>query len=258
MAFDLTKSRVLTFDVYATLIDWETGIFKQLSPLIGRLLPNSPLWNQSVSEVKAFLLKTFRDGEGKYQTENPSMNYSLILAKVFYYIASKIDVEVTEDEGLAFGKGIGKWDAFPDTVSALNRLQKFYKLVPLSNCDRASFNDTLNGPLNGITFDAIYLAEDIGTYKPNKNNFDYMTAHIKSDFGFEKEAILHTAQSLSHDHVPAKEFGFPPSVWISRGTNENSMGLELKDVEGKVNLGAVYETLEEMADAVEEAFSVRC
>jgi len=254
MAFDLTKSKVLTFDVYATLIDWETGIFKQLCPLFGRLPVNSPLWDHSVSDAKAVLLKYFRDGEGKFQTENPNMKYPLILQKVFHYIASKLDIEVTEEEAIAFGRGIGKWDAFPDTVSALNRLQKFYKIVPLSNCDRASFSDTLTGPLKGVSFDAIYLAEDIGTYKPNKNNFDYMTAHIKTDFGFEKEHILHTAQSLSHDHVPAKEFGFPPSVWISRGTNEKSMGLQLKDVEDKVNLGATYETLEEMADAVEKAF----
>ena len=255
MAFDLTKSKVLTFDVYATLIDWETGIFKQLSPLLGRLPPTSALWNKSVQNAKTIFLKTFRDGESKYQAENPSMKYPLILAKVFHYIAARLEVEVTEQEATDFGGGIGKWDAFPDTVSALNRLQKFYKLVPLSNCDRASFNDTLDGPLQGVKFDAIYLAEDIGTYKPDKNNFDYMTEHIKSDFGLEKEQILHTAQSLSHDHVPVTKFGFPPSVWISRGAHEGSMGLQLKDVEGQVNIGATYTTLEEMADAVEKAFA---
>ncbi|KAH8590507.1 HAD-like domain-containing protein [Bisporella sp. PMI_857] len=255
MAFDLTKSKVLTFDVYATLIDWETGIFKQLAPLLGRLPPEAEyFWGLKLREIKTWLLKAFGSAERKFQTENPTMVYSKILEKVFKAIASELGIDITEEEATAFGGGIGSWPAFPDTVDALNRLQRFYKLVPLSNCDRASFNNTLAGPLRGVTFDAIYLAEDIGSYKPARSNFDYMAAHVERDFGFAKSDILHTAQSLSHDHVPAMEFGFPPSVWISRGADEHSMGLRLADVEGRVNLGATYSTLGEMADAAEKAF----
>jgi len=252
----LTKSKVLTFDVYATLIDWETGIFKQLVTLLGRLPPSSPLWGRTLSENKMFLLKCFSEAELAVETENPQMIYSTILEKVFFIITSILGVEGTEEEAQEFGGSIGKWEAYPDTVDALQRLQKFYKLIPLSNCDRKSFNGTMTGPLQDIKFDAIYLAEDIGSYKPNRKNFDYMVDHIKSQFGFEKHEILHTAQSLSHDHVPAKSYGFEPSAWITRGAGKTTMGGDPID-EASFNLGATYTTLGEMADAAEEAFGVR-
>jgi len=256
MAFDLTKSKVLTFDVYATLIDWETGIFKQAAPLLGRLPPSSPLWDKSLREVKRFLLKCFSEGELAIESENPQMIYSTILTKVFFIMASKLGVGCTEEEALAFGESIGRWEAYPDTVDALNRLQKFYKLIPLSNCDRKSFNGTMTGPLNDVKFDAIYLAEDIGSYKPSRKNFDYMVDHIKSEFGFEKHEILHTAQSLTHDHIPAKNYGFGPSAWITRGAGKTTMGGDPID-ESTFNLGATYTTLGEMADAAEKAFRVK-
>jgi 2-haloalkanoic acid dehalogenase type II len=257
MASDLlTKSKVLTFDVYATLIDWESGLFKQLAPLLGRLPRSSPLWSKTLSENKAFLMKCFSEGELALETEHPEMIYSTILAKVFFIIASKLGVEGTDEEAQEFGESVGKWEAYPDTVDALQRLQKFYKLIPLSNCDRKSFNGTLTSTLKEIKFDAIYLAEDIGSYKPDRKNFDYMVNHVKSEFGFEKHEILHTAQSLSHDHVPAKNYGFGPSVWISRGAGKTTMGGDPID-ESTFNLGATYTTLGEMADAAEKAFGVK-
>ena len=256
MSFDLTKSKVLTFDVYATLIDWETGIFKELSPLLGRLPPFSPHWQETLKETKSFLLKCFAEGELEVESANPQMIYSTILSKVFFIIASKLGVEVTEAEAVSFGGSIGRWEAYPDTVDALHRLQKFYKLIPLSNCDRKSFNNTLSGPLKGVNFDAIYLAEDIGAYKPNKKNFDYMVEHIKSEFGFEKQEILHTAQSLTHDHVPAKMLGFAPTAWISRGAGKTTMGGDPID-DSTFNLGVTYTTLGDMADAAEKAFGAK-
>lgn len=256
MAFDLTKSKVLTFDVYATLIDWETGIFKQVAPLLGRLPISSPLWKKTLAEVKALTLKSFAAAELATETANPHMIYSTILSKVFLMIAENLGVDATEAEARGFGASIGTWEAYPDTVDALQRLSKFYKLIPLSNCDRKSFNGTITGPLKDVKFDAIYLAEDIGSYKPARRNFDYMVEHIKAEFGFEKHEILHTAQSLTHDHVPAKNYGFSPSVWISRGAGKTTMGGEPLD-ESTFELGATYITLGDMADAVEHAFGVR-
>ena len=258
MNYDLTRTKVLSFDVYATLIDWEAGIFQQLSPLLGRLPPQSRHWGNSIKQMKDFLLGQFAYHESQIKTKNPKMIYSIVLSQIYMRLASTLEVAVTEKEANAFGHGIGGWHAYPDTVNALLRLKKFYKLVALSNCDRVSFSKTTSGPLKAVKFDAIYLAEDIGSYKPDLNNFRYLTEHVKSDFGFDKDQITHTAQSLSHDHVPAKTFGLPPSVWISRGARaDNSMGGELKDYEDKINLGAIYTTLGDMADAVEKAFAAQ-
>ena len=82
----------------------------------------------------------------------------------------------------------------------------------LSNVDRASFQGS-NAKL-GVTFDAVYTAQDIGSYKPDPRNFTYMLARL-GEKGVAPNRILHTAQSLFHDHVPASAAGLA-TAWIDR------------------------------------------
>lgn len=104
------------------------------------------------------------------------------------------------------------WPAFTDSAEALAYLTQHYKLVILSNVDRASFADS--NALLGVTFDAIYTAQDIGSYKPDLTNFRYMLDRL-AELRIAKSNILHTAQSLFHDHAPAKAIGLA-SAWIDR------------------------------------------
>jgi 2-haloacid dehalogenase len=67
----------------------------------------------------------------------------------------------------------------------------------------------------GVEFDAIYTAEDIGSYKPDPSNFEYLIEHVKSDLGYGKSDILHTAQGIRHDHIPARSIGLD-NAWIDR------------------------------------------
>lgn len=89
-------------------------------------------------------------------------------------------------------------------MPALKALKKYYKLVILSNIDNESIARTVSGPLRGVEFDAVYTAENIGSYKPDLKNFRYLVENAKKELGVEKGEILHTAQSLTHDCVPAK------------------------------------------------------
>jgi FMN phosphatase YigB (HAD superfamily) len=66
----------------------------------------------------------------------------------------------------------------------------------------------------GVQFDGVMTAEDIGSYKPSRRNFEYMLGRLRSQ-GIEQDRILHVAQSLVHDHVPANELGIA-SCWINR------------------------------------------
>ena len=102
---------------------------------------------------------------------------------------------------------------FPDTVEALRYLKQHVRLVILSNVDRSSFAAT--SQRLGVTFDAIYTAQDIGSYKPDPRNFGYLVDRLREQ-GMAKERLLHVAQSLFHDHVPAKAIGLT-TAWIDRG-----------------------------------------
>ncbi|EGR44658.1 uncharacterized protein TRIREDRAFT_69857 [Trichoderma reesei QM6a] len=251
--FDLTSYKALSFDIYATLIDWESGIFSQLLPLLTRLPNDHSLWKKSLADLRGFLLTRYSIHEHALEVQHPEEKYSVLLSKVYEHIAADLGVAITHEEAEAFGEAIGQWPAFADTVAAMQCLKKYYKLIALSNVDKMSFQNTLKNGLQGVEFDAIYVAEDIGTYKPNPNNFNYLVQHARQDFGIEKAEICHTAQSLTFDHIPVASLGFPPAVWISRGGGSMGMG-DIEAVKDKVNIGAIYETLGDMAADVELAF----
>lgn len=205
MAARLNDYQVLTFDCYGTLIDWETGIWDALQPLITK--------NDRSDILRADALAVFGRHEHAQETATPKLLYPQVLEKVHGTMASELGMRTTIELDADFGRSIAHWPAFPDTADALRYLKHRFKLVILSNVNRDGFAAS-NRKL-GVAFDAIYTAEDIGSYKPSPTNFEYMLTHLRSDFGLQPGDVLHTAQSLLHDHVQAKAFGLA-NAWIDR------------------------------------------
>jgi 2-haloacid dehalogenase len=201
----------LTFDCYGTLIDWESGILTALAPLRQR---------DSVARPDDAALEAFARHESQQQALTPAMPYSDLLTEVHGQLASEWQLPRNPVEDTRFGTSIGDWPAFPDTAEALRYLQQHFRLVILSNVDRTSFQATL--PRLGVAFDAIYTAQDIGSYKPDARNFSYLLDRLAED-GIAKPQILHVAQSLFHDHVPANAVGLA-SAWIDRRHDAGGWG----------------------------------
>jgi 2-haloacid dehalogenase len=208
----VTEFKVLTFDCYGTLIDWESGIFTALTPLARKA---------GVAEPRGQLLQTFAKHESAQEEETPAMPYSQLLSVVYKRLGREWGIVVTNEEANIFGASVPDWPEFADSVDALRYLKKYYKLVILSNVDRISFRSS-NARLK-VDFDAVYSAQDIESYKPSPKNFEYMLKRLKDDFGLERPDILHTAQSLFHDHAPANRFGLA-SAWIDRRHAEQGWG----------------------------------
>ncbi len=124
-----------------------------------------------------------------------------------------------------------------------------------NNVDNASFERTRTGPLKGVHWDGIYTAEMIGSYKPDPANYLYAATRMEQDFSIKKDEMLLVAQSLDIDHMTTKSLGFNPGIWISRNAASTIGGIR-EDLEqkGLLELGATYDTLGEMAEAVENAF----
>ena len=215
----LTEFRVLTFDCYGTLIDWESGIFTALQPLLGKAA--SPL-------PRDVALETFARHESAQEAATPSMIYSELLATVHRRMAGELGLPTTEAEDRHFGASVPDWPAFPDSAASLQYLKQYYQLVILSNVDRESFKGS-NQRL-GVEFDAVYTAQDVGSYKPDLANFDYMLTHLKAR-GLERSDILHTAQSLFHDHGPAKRRQLA-SAWIDRRHEQDGWGATMPPPQG--------------------------
>ncbi|OAP57094.1 haloacid dehalogenase, type II [Fonsecaea erecta] len=256
----LSSYKLISYDIYGTLIDWETAIVKLLQPLVSRIPSSSPLSQEyrdsttAGAEGRIRLAAKFNDVEHELEAKNPSQQYDLLLQDIYLRIAADFGVDATQEEAQQFGASIGTWPPFPDTVDACQRLVRDhgFKLVPLSNVDRASFSRTCAGPLAGVDFFRIYTAQDIGSYKPDLRNFEYLIAHAKEDAGVEKHDILHVAQSIFHDHIPAKTMGLA-SAWINRrgagmGGNDAIRAIHER---GEVGYGWRFGTLGELADEVE-------
>ena len=202
-AIALTDFNTLTFDCYGTLIDWESGIFTALQPLLAK---------SGNGFARDAALEAFARHESAQEQETPDMIYSDLLAHVHARLAGEWGAAADAGADRRFGASIPDWPAFPDSPAALAYLKQHYQLVILSNVDRVSFAGS-NRRL-GVEFDAIYTAQDIGSYKPDLRNFEYMLLRLAGR-GIQPAQILHTAQSLFHDHAPAKQIGLA-SCWIDR------------------------------------------
>ncbi len=237
-----TDYRVLTFDCYGTLIDWETGIWDALQPLI--------MHNPGAEVTRNAALLAFGQCESLQEQETPDLLYPDLLARVHRRIADRLGMQTIPDLDEAFGASVPDWPAFSDTADALRILKRHFRLVILSNVHKDGIAGS-NRKL-GVEFDAIYTAEDIGFYKPADANFEYLLAHLKSDLGLSRSDVLHTAQSLHHDHVPANRFGLA-NAWIDRQRlSEGGSWGATDQVATMPTTDFVFFSMGEMAAAVSE------
>ncbi len=232
----LTDFKVLTFDCYGTLIDWESGIWSALQPLLGA---------GGLTLGRDAALEAFAARESAQEAATPGLLYRDLLAAVHGQLAEDWSVDAAPDLHARFGASVPDWPAFPDSVSAPQYLKQHYKLVILSNVDRRGFagsNERLQ-----VDFDAVYTAEDIGSYKPAAHNFEYLIAHLKADLDLDRADILHTAQSLFHDHAPARDFGLA-TAWIDRRHEQDGWGATMPPP-GEVRVDFHFTSMADMAAA---------
>jgi 2-haloacid dehalogenase len=238
---DLTKFKALSFDCYGTLIDWESGLLAVLSPWAREQRPDV---------ADEGLLLAFADNEGAVQLETPSALYPDVLATAFRRTGEQLGTPVSDEWAQRLGGSVPDWPAFPDSPDALARLARRYKLIILSNVHRAGFaasNERLRGD-----FAAIITAEDVGAYKPAENHFRALDAALPG-LGVERSKLLHVAQSLFHDHVPAKREGLP-SVWINRRHDRPGWGATQEPTD-EWSFNLEFRSMKDFADAVDQAFN---
>jgi 2-haloacid dehalogenase len=200
---NLTDFEALSFDCYGTLIDWEAGIGAVLA-----------LWarEQGLGVGTDELLEEYARAEARQEEQTPEALYPEILRAAMRSLGASLGVDVTDEQSERLALSVADWPAFPDSPGALAALSSRYKLVILSNVDRRSFASS-NAKL-GVRFAAVITAQDVGTYKPSLRNFEVMVKTVRR-LGVAQGRLLHVAQSLYHDHVPARSIGLP-TVWIDR------------------------------------------
>jgi 2-haloacid dehalogenase len=199
----LTEFQAMSFDCYGTLIDWETGLAGVLTP-----------WARSAGlelDDEAMLTAYSRyeaDAEAMY----PREAYPEILARSMRALGDELGTPVSADDAQRLACSVPDWPAFADSAAALTALSRRFRLIILSNVDRTSF--AASNQRLGVQFSAVITAQDVGSYKPSPRNFECLLAEA-TRLGVEDGKLLHVAQSLFHDHVPARQAGLP-TAWINR------------------------------------------
>ncbi len=207
----LRDFQALSFDCYGTLIDWEAGIGAVLTAWADR---------RGLNLDSESLLTSYASHEARSEREHPRAPYPEILARSMRGLGDELRVEVSEEDARALAFSVPGWPAFPDSPAALSSLAEHYKLIILSNVDRDSFRAS-NEKL-GVQFTSVLTAQDLGSYKPDPRNFDALKTEARRQ-GVADGRLLHVAQSLFHDHVPAQRAGLP-TVWINRRRDRPGWG----------------------------------
>jgi 2-haloacid dehalogenase len=195
---DFSRFRIITFDCYGTLIDWETGILGAFHSIFS-----------DVDERKVLTL--YSELEPAIQA-NGYKTYRLVLREVLARVADALGKEVPSGREDALADSISGWLPFPDTADALERLQTRYKLAIISNIDNDLFAHTARHLR--VRFDHVITAQEVGAYKPSLTNFEAAEERIQTP----RSEWLHAAESIYHDVVPAKQLGIA-NVWVNRRAN---------------------------------------
>jgi 2-haloacid dehalogenase len=211
IAFD--RYKVLSFDCYGTLVDWETGIEDVVRP-----------WLAADNPVPLDLVITcFALHQAKHQQTRPTLLYPEVLRRTWRDIEGTFGWDENEDHARAFAASVPAWPPFPDTIESLRYLAGFYKLAILSNVDNASIHGTIQR--FGIPIDLTVTAEDVASYKPGRPHFD-RAIECLAGMGIAKREILHVAQSKHHDIAPGQALNLT-TVWVNRRHNRKGSGATL-------------------------------
>ncbi len=203
----LKRIDTITFDCYGTLISWAEGLESSLRAVFGEALPGqqAELFEAYVRTEKVIESESYR-------------SYRDVLGEVVRRMAARSSLPLPEDRVGRMAEDLPNWPPFRDTVDALRRLKRHYRLGILSNVDR----DLIAGTAKQlrVPFDFIVTAEDVKSYKPGHAHFDRLLADHSNI-----ESVLHVAQSLFHDGVPAQALGIA-FVWINRYNEVNQSSVK--------------------------------
>ena len=230
---DFSRFQVLTFDCYGTLIDWESGIFSALRPILathGKTISDAAIL-ELYSELEA------QSEQGDFQP------YREVLQSVVRGFGERLGFKPSEAEIRSLPESLPRWQPFADTVAGLRQLKSRYKLAILSNVDDDLFG--LTAPKLGVVFDQVVTAQQAKAYKPSLKLFSLAQEKIN----VAPDHWLHVGQSIYHDVLPAQAMGLA-TVWVNRPSPRAGVGA-VKAAEGKPDLEVPnLKTLADLAVAI--------
>jgi 2-haloacid dehalogenase len=196
---DFSRFKVITFDCYGTLVDWETGILNALRPILSA-------HGAAIDDLEILRLYGELEADAEAGEFTP---YREVLSRVVREFGTRLGFTPSKPEEESLPNSLGSWATFPDTVAALRQLKKKFKLGIISNVDDDLFSATARRL--EVDFDYVTTAGQARAYKPSKAIFNLAQQRM----GTAAENWLHAGQSIYHDVIPAKSLG-TATAWVNR------------------------------------------
>lgn len=203
----LTAFRYVTFDVVGTLIDFEGAIVGGLKAIAAR---------EGIDIDGEAALAIYR--EARY--EPGALRFPDDLGRCYGRIAAETGLPDTPEDRRFMIDAVGEAEPFPDSVEAMARLKRHYRLIAMTNARRWAF-DKYAEKL-GQPFWAAFTTDDTGTEKPDPAFFRQVFAFVGQE-GDGQDDILHTAQSQHHDIGISRALGMT-NAWIQRRHAQKGYG----------------------------------
>lgn len=191
--------RLITFDCYGTLIDWETGMLAALRPIFSQ---------DGQTPGDSRLLELYGDVEAEMES-GPYLPYRQVLTQAVQEMGRRLGTPISEQQSAGFAQSLTQWKPFPDSVPALQSLAKKFRLAIISNVDDDLFAETRK--MLPVDFAFVVTAQQVRSYKPARGNFEEALRRG----GVDTYQVLHAGQSLYHDIAPANALGIS-NVWVNR------------------------------------------
>lgn len=215
---DFSRFTTISFDCYGTLIEWEAGILPALRGVLGR---------HGKTLRDAAILELYGEFEAEAES-SPYQRYREVLSAVVRAFGQRLGFQPDAADIGALSESVPSWPPFSDTVDALRRLKKRYRLAVISNIDDDLFAQTRKHL--GVDFDAVITAEQARSYKPSLRNFELALSRL----AIPREQLLHAGQSIYHDVIPAQSLGLS-AVWVNRKSARPGVGA-VRSAKGKPDL----------------------
>jgi len=196
----ITLPKAITFDCYGTLIDWEG----EIQQFFARRLAA-----KGVEGIDTKALQAQWEEIQFHYIQQQYRPYRQVLGDTMKMAFDQFHLPYDETDVEAFAASMGQWKPFPDTRDAIIDLQKFLKVVLITNTDDAIIAETER--TIGVKFDDIITAEQAGAYKPSHKVF----LLARERLGLPVQDIWHAGFGFKYDVVPASELGYT-TVWVNR------------------------------------------
>ncbi|MGP3533926.1 HAD-IA family hydrolase [Microbacterium sp. RD1] len=194
------RPKVITFDTYGTLIDWDGALKAYLVMLFG---PGF--------DVESFYARWYYSHALPAVTDEPFKIYRELLADTMLAACAAEGVEITEEQAARLGDVMADAPPFPDTIPVLDVLRRAFPLGTISNSQKDILDSSarrMNDP-----FTHAITAEVVGAYKPAAELFEL----ILDRAGAEPHEAVHVAQSQYVDLPRSVPMGIP-TIWINRNS----------------------------------------